>query len=173
MIIEAWSGAPGPDLEMLAELLHACVHDGASVSFILPFSMDDARAFWTGKVARAIELGTRRVLMARDDNRRIMGTVQLDFATPPNQQHRAEVAKLLVRPEARRKGIAKALMAAIEDVARRNARTLITLDTRTGDNAERLYVTLGYVRAGVIPNYARGPHSPALEPTTIFYKELC
>ena len=30
-----------------ADVLHAVVHAGAGVSFIVPFSLDDARAFWT------------------------------------------------------------------------------------------------------------------------------
>ena len=32
---------------MLVEVLHAVVHAGAGVSFIVPFSLYDARAFWT------------------------------------------------------------------------------------------------------------------------------
>jgi GNAT superfamily N-acetyltransferase len=157
------------DLDSLAEVLHAAVHAGASVSFILPFSLDDARSFWREKVAPAVESGARRVLIARLDGR-IAGSVQLILDTPPNQRHRAEIAKLLVHPEARRRGIARALMTAVEDLARSEGRTLLTLDTRTGDSAEPLYLSLGYLPAGVIPFYARGPASPELEPTTVMYK---
>jgi ribosomal protein S18 acetylase RimI-like enzyme len=97
---------------------------------------------------------------------------QIDLATPPNQQHRAEVLKLLVHPWARRRGIARALMLAIEAVAQAEGRTLLTLDTWTGSAAEVLYLSLGYVAAGVIPRYARGSLTPELEPTTIMYKHL-
>jgi len=45
------------------------------------------------------------------------------------------------------------------------------LDTRQGDNAERLYRTLGYHEAGVIPAYAQSA-SGTLESTVIFYKIL-
>jgi GNAT superfamily N-acetyltransferase len=103
---------------------------------------------------------------------RIVGTVQVDLATPPNQQHRAEVLKLLVHPLARRRGIARALMIAIELIARAEGRTLLTLDTWTGRAAELLYLSLGYVAAGVIPRYARASLTPDLEPTTIMYKHL-
>ena len=103
---------------------------------------------------------------------RIVGTVQINLATPPNQQHRAEVLKLLVHPSARRRGIARALMIAIEAVAEGEGRTLLTLDTWTGRHAETLYRTLGYVTVGIIPRYARGSLTPDLEPTTIMYKHL-
>ncbi|HEX6739118.1 MAG TPA: GNAT family N-acetyltransferase [Vicinamibacteria bacterium] len=102
----------------------------------------------------------------------IVGTVTLDLGTPPNQRHRAEVAKLLVHPVARRRGIARALMIALEAVARAEGRTLLTLDTWTGREAESLYRSLGYVVAGVIPRYARGSLTPELEGTTIMYKDL-
>jgi ribosomal protein S18 acetylase RimI-like enzyme len=102
----------------------------------------------------------------------IVGTVQLDLAVPPNQQHRAEVLKLLVHPSARRRGIARALMMAIETVARSERRTLLTLDTWTGGHAELLYRSLGYTVVGVIPRYARGSLTPQLEPATFMFKEL-
>jgi GNAT superfamily N-acetyltransferase len=169
--IREWqpASAPESDLEALARILHAAVRAGASVSFILPFSLDDARDFWRGQVLPRVAAGSRRALLAELDGR-IAGTVQIDLAMPPNQAHRAEVLKLLVHPEARRQGIARALMLALEDIARAEGRTLLTLDTRTGDRAEPLYLSLGYVRVGVIPGYARAPQSPDLEATTIMYK---
>jgi GNAT superfamily N-acetyltransferase len=111
------------------------------------------------------------VLLAFVDGQ-LGGTVQLDLATPPNQRHRGEVMKLLVHPSLRRRGIARALMIALEDVAREEGRTLLTLDTWTGGAAERLYTSLGYVTVGVIPRFARPSTTSALEPTTIMYKEL-
>ena len=80
--------------------------------------------------------------------------------------------KLLVHPTARRRGIARGLMLALEDVAREEGRTLLTLDTWTGSHAETLYRSLGYVTVGVIPRYARGSTTTGLEPATIMYKEL-
>ncbi len=160
-----------PDVDMLAEVLHAVVHAGAGVSFFVPFSLDDARAFWIGKVLPGVRAGTRRVVVARYGPR-IVGTVQLDLAVPPNQQHRAEVAKLLVHPSARRRGVARAMMVALEAIAQSERRTLLTLDTVTGSNAEPLYRSLGYIAVGVIPRYARGSLTPDLEAATIMYKEL-
>jgi len=156
---------------MLADVLRATVHGGGSVSFVLPFELDDARQFFIERVAAGVRAGTRRVLVARMDGR-IVGTVQLDIATPPNQPHRADVMKLLVHPEARRHGIARALMVALEDLARECQRTLLTLDTVTGGAAERLYASLGYIKVGEIPGYAVNPPRTAVESTTIMYKVL-
>jgi ribosomal protein S18 acetylase RimI-like enzyme len=174
--IEEWRpDLPGTiaehDVEMLAEVLHAVVYDGAGVSFVVPFSFDDARAFWNDKVLPGTLARTRRVVIARVDAR-IVGTAQIDLSMPPNQQHRAEVVKLLVHPSARRRGIARALMLALEALAQAEGRTLLTLDTWTGGHAERLYRSLGYKTVGVIPRYARGSLTPGLEPATIMYKEL-
>jgi hypothetical protein len=63
-------------------------------------------------------------------------------------------------------------MLAVEQVARAEGRTLLTLDTRQGDAAEPLYLSMGFVLAGVIPRYARGPLEPDLEATSIMYKEI-
>jgi hypothetical protein len=49
---------------------------------------------------------------------------------------------------------------------------LITLDTRTGDKAERLYGSLGFRAAGVIPNYAYDPDGRARHGTTYMYKDI-
>ncbi|HEY3581849.1 MAG TPA: GNAT family N-acetyltransferase [Pyrinomonadaceae bacterium] len=158
------------DIASLGVLLHDCVHAGASVSFILPFSRSDAAAFWRDKVFPTVHARTCRVLVARRDGQ-IVGTVQLDLATPPNQPHRGEIKKLLVHPSERRGGIARALMLAIEGQARDAKRTLLTLDTAS-DAAERLYASLGYVRVGVIPRFSVRPDAAELEGTTVMYKEL-
>jgi GNAT superfamily N-acetyltransferase len=159
------------DVDMLGEVLHAVVHGGAGVSFFVPFSPDDARRFWRDKVLPGVRARTRRVVVARC-GARIVGTVQLDLAVPPNQQHRAEVAKLLVHPAARRRGVARALMMTLESIAQSEGRTLLTLDTVTGSSAEPLYRSLGYIAVGVIPRYARAALTQDLEATTIMYKEL-
>ena len=155
----------------LGALLHACVHAGASINFVLPYTADDSETFWAKKVLPAMRDGTRLLLVARKRGR-IAGSVQLNYDTPPNQPHRAEVSKLLVHPDFRRQGIAKALMADLERRASRLGRSLLTLDTRTGDSAEPLYASLGYQTVGVIPGYCRDPFEDRLDSTTIMYKAL-
>jgi ribosomal protein S18 acetylase RimI-like enzyme len=158
------------DIALLGDLLHDCVHAGAAVSFVLPLSRTEAAAFWLDKILPAVKAGTCRVVVARRGPE-IVGTVQVDLATPPNQPHRGEIRKLLVHPAARRNGIARALMLAIEEQAHDARRTLLTLDTASAA-AEHLYASLGYVRVGVIPRFSVRPESPELEGTTVMYKEL-
>lgn len=155
----------------LGSLLHACVHAGASVGFVLPFGEAEALAFWTGKVLPGVRQGTLLCWLA-EARGRLAGTVQLDIGTPANQPHRAEVRKLLVHPASRRQGIARALMATLEAEAGRRGRRLLTLDTRTGDTAEPLYASLGYRTVGSIPSYCLDPVTDALDATTIMYKQL-
>lgn len=158
-------------LDELADILHAAVHGGASVNFVLPFTMNDSRAFWLIKALAAVRQNMRVLIIARD-NGGILGTVQLDLDTPPNQPHRAEVTKLLVHPRARRRGIGRALMATLEQEARQRDRSLITLDTTSGSAAETLYRSLDYQIAGSIPGYSLAPDRQDVEPTTYLYKVI-
>ena len=157
------------DLAQIAEVLVDCVAGGASVSFMPPFEHEDGKAFFT-KVAGEVARGETALLVARVDGR-IIGTVQLGLALPPNQPHRADVNKLLVHRSARRRGIGMALMAAAEDAARARGRTLLVLDTALGDNAERLYTRAGWNRVGVIPGYALFPDGSACD-TVYFWKRV-
>jgi GNAT superfamily N-acetyltransferase len=171
-VAEVRAEALARELPEFGALLHACVADGASVGFVLPFRPDEAEAFWRDRVLPPVRGGTRILLAARSGGR-VVGTVQLGIDTPANQPHRAEVSKLLVRPDRRRRGVATALMAALEARARRLGRSLLTLDTRTGDAAEPLYAGLGYATVGVVPGYCLEPFGTGrLEATTVMYKAL-
>lgn len=156
-------------LSALAEVLHDCVEGGASVSFMAPFSHRDAESFFE-KVIEGVERDERILLAAFIDSE-LVGTVQIVTATPPNQPHRADVAKLLVRRSARCHGVGKRLMLQVEVESRLANKTLLVLDTVTGDPAERLYTRLEWTRVGVIPNYALYPDGRPCA-TTVFYKQL-
>jgi GNAT superfamily N-acetyltransferase len=153
----------------LAEVLVDCVEGGASVSFMPPFGKPEAEAFFS-KVIRGVEAG-ERILLAGFVGGRLAGTVQIVTATPPNQPHRADVAKLLVLRPARRSGLGAALMKRAEECARAAGKTLLVLDTVSGGAAERLYESLGWVKAGVIPKYALNPDGTWCD-TVIFWKAL-
>ncbi|MBA2462383.1 MAG: GNAT family N-acetyltransferase [Actinobacteria bacterium] len=156
-------------LDALAGILVDCVEGGASVSYLAPFSLGQARAAFEA-VAAEVEQG-RRLLLAAFADRELVGTVQVVLALPPNQPHRGEIAKLLVHRSARRRGIAQLLMEAAEAAARAEGKTLLVLDTVTGDSAERLYERLGWTTVGVIPGYALYPDGRPCD-TTVFWKSL-
>ena len=156
-------------LDALASVLEDCVAGGASVSYLAPFSHEDARSVFEAFAAE-VEQG-RRLLLAAFADGDVVGTVQVILALPPNQPHRAEIAKLLVHRSARRRGVAQLLMERAEAEARAEGKTLLVLDTVTGDAAERLYERLGWTRVGVIPGYALYPDGRPCD-TTVFWKSL-
>ncbi len=157
-----------PQVQALAELLIDCVDGGASVSFMYPLSLPKALAFWR-EVADGVARGERALFVA-EDAEGIVGTVQLVLGQPDNQPHRADVSKMLVHRRARRRGLGEALMQAAEQTARQSGKTLLVLDTASGD-AERLYARLGWQRCGVIPGYALLPRGGLCD-TTYFYRVL-
>ncbi len=157
-------------LDSLCDILENSVNGGASVSFMLPFGRDKAMAFWQ-KVARSAASAERIVLGAFDARQQLQGTVQLIIDQPENQDHRADVAKLLVHDRARRQGIARLLMLELEKVAVERGKSVLVLDTATGSGAETFYANCGWQKAGVIPRYALMPDG-AMSGTTLFYKFL-
>jgi GNAT superfamily N-acetyltransferase len=156
-------------LRGLSDVLIDCVDGGASVSFMAPLSRDKADAFWTDAMSSAAR-GERLLLVADDAPGVIVGTVQVVFAQYENQPHRADIAKMLVHRAARKRGVGEALLARAEFLARQAGKTLLVLDTASGD-AERLYARRGWQRCGVIPGYALLPHGGLCD-TTVFYRTL-
>lgn len=180
----------------LAELLSACVADGASVSFLPPLAPDVARAFWR-RHSREVATGGR-VLIGGWLDGRLVGCVSLDLDTPPNQAHRAEVQMLLVDPATRRRGLARAMMQRLEVEATHQGRTLLTLATTAGDSragdtraetsktgetntgsadardagaAAALFRGIGWTAAGRIPDATRAADGTLCD-TLVFYKRI-
>jgi GNAT superfamily N-acetyltransferase len=151
----------------LADVLIDCVEGGASVSFMWPLPRHKAIALWQSVIDSARR--SERILLVTEESASstIVGTVQVIFAIPENQPHRADIAKMLVHRRARRHALGAALMRAAEDAARAAGKTLLVLDTVTGGNAERLYARLGWQRCGEIPGYALFPQG-GLCSTTYF-----
>jgi acetyltransferase len=152
----------------LLEILADSVENGASVGFMLPLDYAEMQSYWEKIFA---DIGDYRVFLIAKWDGEIIGTAQLELAAKKNGSHRAEVQKLLVHSRYRGKGIAKALMEKLEEIAQAHGRTLLILDTQGGSVAESLYRRLGWIEAGQIPNFATTPIG-TLEPTIFFYKEL-
>lgn len=163
-------GEAAATLDQLADILVEVVADGGSVSFMHPLAPEVARAFWAGSLASAAR-GERIVLGAWDGGGALLGTVTLLLDTPPNQPHRGEIAKMMARPSARGRGVATALLAEAERLARQHHRHLLVLDTASDGGAGSLYERCGYQFAGEIPQFALKPHG-GLSGTRIYFKLL-
>jgi ribosomal protein S18 acetylase RimI-like enzyme len=157
-----------PDIrEALSEILVETVANGGSVSFMHPLAAEVAHAFWSGSLAAAA--GGERIVLGAFDDKNLIGTVTLLLDCPPNQPHRAEIAKMMTRISHRGRGVATALMRVAERMAVERKRTLLVLDTAADGGAAGLYERLGFQLAGVIPDYAFKPHG-GLSGTMIYWK---
>jgi GNAT superfamily N-acetyltransferase len=155
-------------IEALNNVLIDCVDAGASVSFMWPMTREKAEAFWRSTAASAAR--GERILIVAEDASGIVGTVQVIWASPENQPHRADIAKMLVHRRARRHGVGAALLAAAEQQAQQADRHVLVLDTASQD-AMRLYERAGWQRCGVIPDYALMPDGAFCD-TVVYYKIL-
>lgn len=153
----------------LSDLLVETVASGGSVSFMHPLPLETADAFWRDSLASAAR-GERIVLGAFDGDQ-LVATVTLLLGLPPNQPHRAEIAKMMTRLTHRHRGIASALMREAERMAVARGRSLLVLDTAVEEGASPLYESLGFNLTGVIPDYALKPHG-GLTGTMIYWKRI-
>lgn len=154
----------------LIDLLVDAVEGGASVNFVWPMTRLKAEQWWDG--AFASHASGERMILAAIAGGRLDGSVQVVPASQENQAFRADVAKLLVHRRARRQGLGRRLMAAAEAEALRTGRTLLTLDTEAGSDAERLYARLGWTAFGQVPGYAMTADNRFRQTCTFFFKEL-
>ena len=153
----------------LSEMLVETVAHGGSVSFMHPLAPETAAAFWAASLAAA-DAG-RRIVLGAWAGGELAGTVTLDLDTPPNQPHRADIAKLMTAVRWRGRGVGRALMTEAERLAAARGRTLLTLDTAEEDGAAGLYERLGFQFAGAIPDYAFKPLG-GLTATRIYFKRI-
>ena len=160
---------PSDDVvDNLATLLMDAVASNAGISFMSDLTPDAAAAWWRTVISNT---SNKTVVLVARDEQGIVGTVQLQPAWAPNQPHRADVAKLIVHRRARGRGVARALMSAIEQHARELAFRLLVLDTCKGGAAEQLYTSLGWVHVGEVPRFALNPDGSWCD-TVFFYKEI-
>jgi ribosomal protein S18 acetylase RimI-like enzyme len=168
--IEIRTLSASPDIsEALSAMMIEVVANNGSVSFMHPLEPERARAFWNGALAAA-DRG-ERIILGAYDGEALAGTVTLLLDCPPNQPHRAEIAKMMTRPSHRNRGIASALLREAERLAAQHRRTLLVLDTATIDGASRLYERHGFTFAGEIPDYALTPFGE-LTGTRLYWKRI-
>lgn len=157
-------------LPVLIEILQDSINSGASIGYLPPFLNSSAKEYWLG-VLEKVSGGSSVLLIARDLELGVVGTVQLELASKTNALHRAEVCKLLVHQKARRRGVARVLMLELIRVAREIGRTTLVLDTREGDPSNLLYQSLGFTVSGVIPEYVTNEQGE-FQATVVYFKLL-
>jgi hypothetical protein len=153
----------------LSALLVETVASGGSVSFMHPLPLETADAFWRDSLAAAGR--GDRIVLGAFDGETVVATVTLLLGLPPNQPHRAEIAKMMTKVSHRHRGIATALMREAEKLAIERGRALLVLDTAVDDGASGLYEDLGFNLTGIIPDFALKPHG-GLTGTMIYWKRL-
>ncbi|MEG0859722.1 MAG: GNAT family N-acetyltransferase [Pseudomonas sp.] len=153
---------------LVALLLDAVAH-GASVGFLADIDAQQANNYFDEVKQRLVSGELLLWVVGKD--KEVLGSVQLGLCQKLNGLNRAEVQKLLVHSEARRRGLGQQLMQALEATARQKQRGLLYLDTEAGSDAEVFYRSLGYTKAGEIPDYACGPDG-TYRPTALYYKLL-
>jgi acetyltransferase len=161
-----------PSLELfseLVELLQDVVGGGASLGWTQLPSTKEARNYWT-QVLEAVGRGERMLFVATD-NHVCAGAIQVALTPRQNARHRGEVQKLMVHSQYRRRGTGQALVAALEKAALARGLTLLVLDVRSGDDAERLYKRCGYTYVGSVPGFAQSANG-SFDPTSIYYRRL-
>ncbi|HZO56980.1 MAG TPA: GNAT family N-acetyltransferase [Bryobacteraceae bacterium] len=157
------------EIEALTGLIVDAVTSGASIGFMPPLIEDEAREYWSG-VIDAVRDGSRVVLVATEAGV-VQGSVQLGLEKRANGNHRCEAMKLFVHTRARRRGIAKQLMAEAEATAKKLGCTMMMMDTRKGGEADLMCQSLGYESYGEVPGYARSGDGE-LHTTVFYYRKL-
>jgi acetyltransferase len=168
MQIRQLTSLDSKQINELCELLIETVDGGASVGFLAPLTMLTAVEYWQ-TVAAA--LGTGLILLVAEVNGKIVGSIQLELCRKENGLHRGEIQKLFVLRSHRGNKIATQLMNSAEQLAVSLGKTLLVLYTHAGSKAEQLYEYLGWVRGGVIPDFAVGTDS-SLHSTAFLYKHI-
>ena len=81
-------------------------------------------------------------------NEKLIGTIRLVRDESEKEQHKASVFGLYVAARERRKGVARRLMQAVLDEARKAGVRQLRLSVTPGGAAEKLYAGLGFIEWG-------------------------
>jgi ribosomal protein S18 acetylase RimI-like enzyme len=141
------------DLASLCEATNAAIIEGGGFGWVNPQARTALEMYFRG-----VLLVPERVLFVGRLDGSIVGSVQL-VRPPRNNEAQAFAARLehsYIAPYARGHGLARLMTLRVEDTARGLGYHLLNLDVReTQEAAIALYESLGYIRWGVHPAYAR------------------
>jgi ribosomal protein S18 acetylase RimI-like enzyme len=141
------------DLAALCEATNAAIIEGGGFGWINPQGRVSLESYFRGLLL----VPERQLFVARLDGT-VVGAAQL-VRPPRNNEAQAFAAHLqhaFVAPYARGHGLARLLTHRVEESARSLGYHVLNLDVReTQEAAIALYESLGYIRWGIHPAYAR------------------
>jgi GNAT superfamily N-acetyltransferase len=168
-IVELDERAVRGHVTALAQLLFDAHAANMALGVLAPLTQQRAEQAWL-ELAAKLEPGERVMLAAVEDGAPV-GTVHLARAAAENGRHRAEVQRLVVRADARGRGVGSALLEAACDRARELGLTLLWLTTHAGTDSDRFYAARGWTRVGEIASYAALPDG-TLGANAFYYRGL-
>ena len=141
------------DLQALCEATNAAILEGGGFGWVTPPGQQALERYFRG----VLLVPERDLFIGRADGL-ITGSAQL--VRPPRnneaQSHAATFMHSFVAPYARGHGLARLMMLKVEERARTAGYRVLNLDVReTQSAAIKLYESLGYIRWGEHPAYAR------------------
>ncbi len=141
------------DLAALCEATNAAIIEGGGFGWINPQGRVSLESYFRGLLL----VPERQLFVARLDGT-VVGAAQL-VRPPRNNEAQAFAAHLqhsFVAPYARGHGLARLLTQRVEESARSLGYHVLNLDVReTQEAAIALYESMGYIRWGIHPAYAR------------------
>jgi hypothetical protein len=151
--VERASEFTDDELAALCEAADAAIIEGGGFGWVTPPGRQALERYFRG-----VLLVPERELFVARLNGTIVGSAQL-VRPPRNNEAQAFAATLMhsfIAPYARGHGLARLLTQRVEEGARAFGYHVLNLDVReTQQAAIRLYESLGYVRWGTHPVYAR------------------
>ncbi len=153
LAVERVSEMTDDQLAALCEATDAAIIEGGGFGWVTPPGRQALERYFRG-----VLLVPERQLFVASLNGVAVGSAQL-VRPPRNNEAQAFAASLMhsfIAPYARGHGLARLLTRRVEDAARALGYHVLNLDVReTQDAAIRLYESMGYIRWGIHPAYAR------------------
>jgi ribosomal protein S18 acetylase RimI-like enzyme len=144
--------AAPPDPDQVHRVLTAVLELGGAVGWVtVPDRAESDR--WLAERVAEVAAGWSRVALVSAGGR-LAGIGRWSWYASPAVAVNADVRQVMVHPEARGRGLARALVAALVEDAREHGVETLTLDVRGNNHAAMaLYETFGFQVAGRLPDF--------------------
>jgi GNAT superfamily N-acetyltransferase len=126
---------------------------GGAVGFVPPVTETQVAPFLDALLDRVAQ-GRERLVVLRVDGE-LAGWAVLSLSVSPLRRHWATVLRVQVHPALQGRGLGRALLGGVHDVARDCGLEMLHLTVRGGYGLERFYAGLGYREFGRMPGAIR------------------